>query len=110
MLPGGAAKIEVLEICAMPWGGPGELRAKMPGPAAFRATDTAGPTVPFTVTVIVTKVWLTNSQGTWKLIWLGETKNSGAEVPLICTLTPFSVVGRGRFAAGNVAAPKLMPK
>ena len=43
------------------------------------------------------------------MIWRGEIKNSGTEIPFIVTVVPLSVVGRGSDGASVVAAAKFVP-
>ena len=43
------------------------------------------------------------------MIWRGEIKNSGTEIPFIVTVVPLSVVGRGSDGARVVAAAKFVP-
>jgi hypothetical protein len=50
-----------------------------------------------------------SEEGICRLIWLGETKDSGAGTPLIVTEVPPSVKGNGALADSVVVA-RLLPK
>src|SRR5689334_9380951 len=52
---------------------------------------------------------LRRAEGTWKLIWFGETKISGAGTPFRVTVVPAREVGRTELSATAVEAARLLP-
>jgi hypothetical protein len=82
---------------------------KIPGAAAERLTVMDGLVPAAVVTVSVAVGDESSSHGTWKLIWRGETKKSGTEIPFIVTVVPPSVVGRGNDDADAAAAARFVP-
>ena len=84
----------------------------MPGAAGATLTITgtiaSGPRTPPEATTIRTVVPVT-SNGIWKLICDGETKNNGAGVSLTRTSVPASMVGSGSQVAATVAAARFIP-
>ncbi len=109
MLPTGAATMSVLAIRIVPWPLPCEFVENRPGPVAPSVIVAALVATPFTVTTTEACVAPANSQGNWKLIWVGETKNSGAGLPFKVMLTPPREVGSGRETATWMPEARLEP-
>ena len=80
-----------------------------PGAVLVKGTDTGALAAAPAVTVMAACAWPANSHGTWKLIWVGETKNSGASLPPTRTTTPPSNVGNGADPAVIEAAARSTP-
>src|SRR5712692_6880093 len=49
-------------------------------------------------------------EGSWKLIWLGDTYKRGARIPFTATEVPARAVGSGKRLAACVPAARLLPK
>src|SRR5258708_20307920 len=101
--------MEVFAIWIAPWPFPEELIENSPGARLPSEIVCVLLLPPVVVAVIVTWLDPKTSQGIWKLICEDETKNNGAGMLLIYTVTPPSVVGRGNETAAAVEAVKLAP-
>src|SRR5712692_5484425 len=106
ILPTGAATSPVDEMRMAPCV---PFVVKIPGAAGASFTVCAALVKPPTVTVREASLCLASSQGTWKLICVGETKNRGAATPFRLILASPSKVGNGTSAAAAVVEARFEP-